>query len=338
MVFGTAPGKLGTPEPQTKNHCQHKRMQIIAIDLGGTNIKIGLIEKGRLLISANVAIPSSENFMAVLPTIEGQVTKMTEATDRKKISAIGMAFPTIVDSDRMKLLYKYVKYHDANELDLTAWVQEKWNAPLVMENDARAALVGEWQYGAGQGVKDLLMITIGTGIGSAALVNGQLIKGSHYLAGNLGGHMSIRFDGRRCNCGNVGCLESEASSWALPDILKQQPGYAESPFAEGEKADFETVFRLAAEGHEFAVAARNRCLKIWAAGIQNLVYAYDPERVVIGGGVMKSADVILPFIQNKLNHAAWLPKHAPEVVAAQQPNWAGVLGMSYLAKQKTKSN
>jgi glucokinase len=99
----------------------------------------------------------------------------------------------------------------------------------------------------------------------------------------------------------------------------------------GEDPDFEAVFRLAAAGEKFALSVRASCLEVWAAGILNLVYAYDPERIVIGGGVMHSAEVILPFIQNKINQAAWLPENAVTVVAAQQPDWAGVLGMGHLA-------
>jgi glucokinase len=305
-------------------------MAVIALDLGGTRIKFGLVENGQMLASANVAV-SSERFAGAMPVIESQVEKLLAEVGKENIEGIGMAFPTIVDSDRMRLLYKYVKYNDANDLDLAGWAKSTWGAKLVMENDARAALIGEWQQGAGVGVDNLVMVTIGTGVGSAALINGRLIKGSHYLAGNLGGHMAVNFDGVRCNCGNVGCLESEASSWALPELLKRQPGYADSPFSEGEKPDFEAVFRLANEGEHFAAAVRERSLEAWATGILNLVYAYDPERVVIGGGVMKSADVILPYLQNKINQAAWLPENAVEVVAAQQPDWAGVLGMGYLA-------
>lgn len=312
-------------------------MPIIALDLGGTRIKFGLVENGQLLASANVAV-SSESFAGVMPVIETQVEKLLVAAGREKIEGIGMAFPTIVDSDRMQLLYKYTKYNDANDLDLAGWAKTTWGVPLSMENDARAALIGEWQYGAGKGMDNLVMVTLGTGVGSAAMVNGRLLKGSHYLAGNLGGHMAVSFNGSRCNCGNIGCLESEASSWALPGILKRQPGYAESPFFEGEKPDFEAVFRLAAAEEPFSLAVRNRCLEAWATGLLNLVYAYDPERVVIGGGVMHSADVILPFIQNKMNHAAWLPPNAVEVLAAQQPDWAGVLGMGYLALKTTQKN
>ncbi len=313
-------------------------MPIAALDLGGTRIKFGLVENGQLLASANVEVPSSESFAAVLPIIEMQVAKMLAEIGHQQIEGLGMAFPTIVDSDRNRLLYKYVKYNDANDLNLTAWAKEKWNAPLAMENDARAALVGEWQCGAGKGVDNLVMVTIGTGFGSGAMINGRLIKGSHYLAGNLGGHSILNFDGVKCNCGNTGCVESEASSWALPDILKRQEGFENSAFNQGEKQDFEAVFHLAADGDAFAIQVRDHCLNVWATAVLNLIFAFDPERIIIGGGVMKSADVILPFIQHKINHAAWLPKNAFEVVEASQPDWAGVLGMAYLANKLNTSS
>jgi glucokinase len=305
-----------------------------ALDLGGTRIKFGLISNGQCVVTSSLAIPSSERFATVLPLIEAEIYRMMRESGFTRLDGIGMAFPTIVDSDRMRLLYQYVKYTDANDLDLTTWAKARWNATLAMENDARAALVGEWQFGAGKGVDNLVMVTLGTGVGSAALVNGRLLKGSHYLAGNLGGHQTIRFDGKRCNCGNVGCLESEASSWALPEMIKRHALYPESPFAQGENSDFEAVFRLATAGDSLAISIRDHCLEAWAAGILNLVYAYDPDRIVLGGGVMHSAALILPFIQQKIAQAAWLPANAVQVVAAQQPDWAGVLGMGYLGTTK----
>jgi glucokinase len=309
-------------------------MPVVAMDLGGTRIKFGVIDEGKLVSTASIVVPSSEHFAAVLPDIERQIDTMLQEGGYDSLQGVGMAFPTIVDSDNMRLLYKYVKYNDANDLDLKGWARSRWNAPLAMENDARAALVGEWQYGAGQGADNLVMITIGTGVGSAAMMNGRLIKGTNYLAGNIGGHQIIRFDGVRCNCGNTGCLESEASSWALPDILKNHPGYAGTAFESGnEQPDFEAVFRLAASGDPFALSVRNRCMDVWFNGILNLIFAFDPEKVIIGGGVMHSAEVILPYIQHKIDHASWLPDHPARMVAARQPDWAGVLGAGYLASK-----
>ncbi|MEO0006967.1 MAG: hypothetical protein RJA20_1163 [Bacteroidota bacterium] len=309
-------------------------MPVVAMDLGGTRIKFGVIDEGKLVSTASIVVPSSEHFAAVLPDIERQIDTMLQEGGYDSLQGVGMAFPTIVDSDNMRLLYKYVKYNDANDLDLKGWARSRWNAPLAMENDARAALVGEWQYGAGQGADNLVMITIGTGVGSAAMMNGRLIKGTNYLAGNIGGHQIIRFDGVRCNCGNTGCLESESSSWALPDILKNHPGYAGTAFESGnEQPDFEAVFRLAASGDPFALSVRNRCMDVWFNGILNLIFAFDPEKVIIGGGVMHSAEVILPYIQHKIDHASWLPDHPARMVAARQPDWAGVLGAGYLASK-----
>jgi glucokinase len=295
-----------------------------------------VIDEGKLVSTASIVVPSSEHFATVLPDIERQIDTMLRDGGYDSLQGVGMAFPTIVDSDNMKLLYKYVKYNDANDIDLKGWARSKWNAPLAMENDARAALVGEWQYGAGQGSDNLVMITIGTGVGSAALMNGRLLKGTNYLAGNIGGHQIIRFDGVKCNCGNTGCLESEASSWALSDILKKHPGYAGSAFESGEaRPDFEAIFRMAGAGDSFALSVRNRCMDVWFNGILNLIFSFDPEKVIIGGGVMHSADVILPYIQDKIDHASWLPANPARMVAAQQPDWAGVLGAGYLVSRTT---
>ncbi len=306
-------------------------MAVIALDLGGTRVKAGLVEGGTLLSATNVAVPSSDSFTALMPLLEEVIDGLLADAGRPAVKGLGISFPTIVDSDHMRLLYQYVKYADANNLDLAGWVRRNWGVPLFMENDARAALVGEWRYGAGQGTQNLLMVTIGTGVGSAVLMDGRLLKGSRYMAGNLGGHQVVRFDGRPCNCGNTGCLESEASSWSLPQLVRRTEGFDGSPFADGVPPDFEHLFAWAAQGDPFACTVRRHCLEAWAAGISNFIYAFDPEMVVLGGGVMKSADVIMPFIRRHIDRLAWLPEKAVTLAAASQPDWAGVLGMGYLA-------
>src|SRR3990170_7444612 len=108
------------------------------------------------------------------------------------------------------------------------WAMERWGVPLVLENDARAALVGEWQYGAGKDCDNVVLITLGTGVGTAALINGKLLHGKHFLAGSLGGHMSINLHGDVCNCGNLGCVESEASTWALQKLVTRDRNFHSS--------------------------------------------------------------------------------------------------------------
>ena len=130
------------------------------------------------------------------------------------------------------------------KLDLNLWAKTNWNVPVVIENDARAALIGEWQYGAGKGSDNILMVTLGTGMGSAVLIEGKLLRGRNFLAGNLGGHMSIDFEGDECNCGNIGCVETAGSTWALSKNLKKIENYKSSQLYNLSSFGFKDVFEF----------------------------------------------------------------------------------------------
>lgn len=304
----------------------------IGIDMGGTMIKIGVVNEGKLIAIKKFDASSHLSLKERLHEIEIEVDKLLVENNCTAMG-IGLAFPGIVDSDKMKILSKYVKYSDASALDLKQWAREKWNVPLALENDARAALIGEWQYGAGRGANNLVLITLGTGVGSAVLIEGKLLKGRNYLAGNLGGHMTINMNGSLCNCGNVGCLETEASSWALNEKVKATPGFNQSRLANEAEINFYTLFDIARQGDQMAVNIRNQCLQAWSLGIINLIHAYDPDRLIVGGGIMKSKDEIIPVIEKMIDQHAWSPTGSIKIVAADQVEFAGILGVSYLMNQ-----
>jgi len=188
------------------------------------------------------------------------------------------------------------------------------------------ALLGEQYAGAARGFDDVVMTTLGTGIGGAAMIGGALIRGKHAQAGCLGGHLPVLFNGRTCTCGNIGCPEAEAAGWSVPLVARDWPGYADSALGKDEPVNFEKLFRFAAQGDRVAVALRDRCLHIWAASTTGLIHAYDPEIVVYGGGVMKSADIIIPFVQAYVEKHAWTPWGKVKVRVAELGNNAGLLG------------
>jgi glucokinase len=170
------------------------------------------------------------------------------------------------------------------------------------------------------------MITLGTGIGGAAMIEGKLLRGKHAQAGCLGGHLPAKVGGRSCTCGAIGCLEAEASGWSLPFLANEWTGFSASKLAGQDNIDFKLLFELAAAGDRVAVEVLDYCLKVWATGAVGLIHAYDPERIVIGGGVMRSAAVILPYIQAYVKQHAWTPWGKVEVVTAQLGNDAGLFG------------
>jgi len=306
----------------------------VGIDMGGTRIKIGLVRDGELVVTTNIPASAHVSLAQRLEEIAVEVNRLLEL-HKLTPRGIGIAFPGIVDAQRKKILSKYVKYPDAREIDLEAWAKKKWRIPLAVENDARAALIGEWQYGAGRNCNDLVLITLGTGVGSAVLTDGKLLRGKYHLAGNLGGHLSINLHGDECNCGHTGCVESEASTWALQKNVPRHPDFKASALALEPEIDFNSVFKCARQGDKFAMQVQENCLKAWAVAIVNLIVAYDPGRVVIGGGIMKSKDVIIPYVENMIKKNNWINDNPIELVAAEQVEYAGILGMYYLLPQVT---
>lgn len=306
----------------------------IGIDMGGTSIKLGLVSNGVIIDSAKVPASAHVTLQQRLHELIDPVDAMLKKHGAE-IAGVGIAFPGIVDSDEKRILSRYVKYPDAQKVDFAAWAQRAWRTSFAIENDARAALLGEWQYGAGRGCQDLVLITLGTGVGSAVMINGKLLRGKHYRSGNLGGHMSVNLHGRKCNCGNTGCVESEASTWALQEYLHDYPGFPASALSGERELGFESVIFWAERGDALALKVKESCLKAWSFGILNLLLAFDPEKVVIGGGIMKSKHAIIPFVKEMMQKNTWISDNKIEVVAAEQVEHAGILGMALLASEKT---
>jgi len=312
-------------------------MRALAIDLGGTHATCAVVEETRILGSQVVTTDGAKGLQSVLPlfaktfhAVAGQA-----GVSLKDCSGLAFSFCGLVDARTGKVVSTNQKYDDAPGLDLVAWSQREFDLPLKIENDARMALLGEWYAGAARGFDDVVMTTLGTGIGGAAMIGGKLLRGKHAQAGCLGGHLPVSFEGRTCTCGNIGCAEAEASGWALPLVAKDMPGFAKSPLAREPQVNFEALFRLAAQGDPVARTLRDRCLQVWAAGTTGLIHAYDPEVVVFGGGVMKSADIIVPFIQSYVEKHAWTPWGKVKVRAAELGNNAGLLGAVPLLAEKS---
>lgn len=305
------------------------RTYYIGIDLGGTRVKIGLVTGGevvaRKIIPANAAGGLQESFPAVQKEIDGLLQSYRQT--RTTLGGIGLAFPGLVDTSSQRILSTNKKYDDALTVDVPEWVRKHWNVPFFIDNDARMAAVGEWKYGAGRDTNDLVIMTIGTGIGTSAIIEGKLLRGRHFQAGCLGGHISVQYEGRECTCGNKGCLEAYGSIWSLEGRVKEAEGFGSSKLSRVKTIDFEALFTAAEEGDGLALRIRKNCFDVWAAGIVNLVHAYDPEVVVLGGGVMGSADKILPYLTEKVHRHAWCPWGQVELRATQLHSDAGITGV-----------
>jgi len=309
---------------------------IIGIDFGGTRIKLGLVHQAKLLDTEIIEAKSAEAIGPRLPDIENWIKSIFR---RNKIpidqlTGIGAAFPSIVDSRAMRVLTANNKYPDAGDIDMKKWALEVFGVSFVMENDARLALIGEWQYGAGKGFEDIVMVTLGTGYGAAALIEGRLLRGKHFVAGCMGGHLSINYHGTPCWCGNVGCVEAEASSWRLKDLANSSPKFSSSLLSQIPEIDYEHVFRLAEQHDPLSQALKSHSIRAWAFGMVNLVHAYDPELVIVSGGIIKQNDGILTDFQEIIQAHTWNTWGTPKVVKALWPEENAILGCEYLLNQQ----
>ncbi len=303
-------------------------MKALAIEFGGTHATCGLVDDRNILAHETIDTDRAKSLIAVLPRIADTFRGLLKSAslDFQDCAGIGVGMAALIDGRVGKVLSTNDKYPDALGFDLDRWSHESFGIPLRLENDARLALLGEVYAGAARGYNDAVMMTLGTGIGGVAMIEGKLLRGKHGQAGCLGGHIPALYNGRACTCGAIGCAEAEAAGWSLPFVVKEWPGISESALAKYPDVGFKELFEEAKRGDKVATAIRDRCLNIWAADAVGLVHSFDPEIIVIGGGVMKSADVIIPYVEHYVQKHAWTPWGKVKVRAAELGNNAALLG------------
>ncbi len=300
---------------------------VLAIDLGGTHATCGLVSDEKVISSTTVDFEDTLKLTPLLPRIEDALRSLLRDFDSgcEHIAGIGVGFCGIVDTRHNRIAATNGKYVDAPETDLQAWAKSKFGLPLRLENDTRMALLGECFAGAGRGETDVVMFTLGTGIGGVAMMDGRPLQGKHGQAGVLGGHIPVRVGGRRCTCGGIGCAETEAGGWSLPLVSKEWPGFEQSALARGE-INFRNLFACAESGDRVALEIRRHCLDVWAMVAVAAVHSFDPDVLIYGGGIMRSGEIILRHIREHLTRYAWTPWGQVDVQAAELGDAAPLLG------------
>lgn len=309
-------------------------MYYIGIDLGGTVIKIGVIFRGQIIAGKRLEANSKSGLKPQLESIADAITHLLIeiGIPSENLGGIFLAFPGIVDVRNKQVISTNAKYDDAPSIDLQRWCIEHWNIPFAIDNDARAATVGEWQFGAAHGKENIVMMTIGTGIGTGVVLEGRLLYGQHYRAGSLGGHLTVDYKGRQCTCGNIGCVEAHASSFFLPQIVCNNEKLSLKFRKDTTNYDFKNLFEQASSGVVDAKQVVENCMDVWSVAIVNYIHAYDPQMVILGGGIMKSKNLILPYIRDKVNTLAWCPEEKIEIVASTLGDNAALVAAEYYFK------
>lgn len=299
-------------------------MGVLCIDFGGTEIKLGVLEGSRLL--ATTALPNA-GAEGDLDTVAAAAFRFAEPFD-----AVGIALPGVVDRATASLVAAHGKYAWALGRDFAAWSRDTFGRPAAVENDARAALLGETVHGCAAGARDAVLVTLGTGIGTAALVDGVLLRGPHDHAGILGGHITVELDGPACTCGNVGCAEAVASTWALHRDAAADPRLAEALApSHGVAPGLKDL--VAHAGDAVVGPVLDRYVRAWSAAIVGMCHAYDPQTVIVSGGAMRSSSVLLPRLTALVHQHLWSSSFRPPLISPDAPEHSVLLGLSAAARK-----
>ena len=294
-------------------------MKILGIDIGGTAIKIGLInEHGEILESREIPTLVKEGGEALINKIL-KIIGEYENLDRIGISTAGQ-----VDFLEGKIIFATENIPGWTGMEIKKRIEQIYNLPIVVENDVNAASMGEALYGAVIGYKSFLCIAFGTGIGGAIIENTKIYRGAFGSAGESG-HIITHGVGRQCNCGGTGCYETYASTSALVNTAKKELNI--------KYMDGKTIFNLLEEGNICIKRILHEWLYEIIIGLVSLVHIFNPSLLILGGGIM-----VRPYIVNYIKKN--LPKYLMtnnkmvKIVGAKLGNNAGILGVANMAMKK----
>lgn len=307
----------------------------LAIDLGGTRIKAGVVVGHEVVAQRIVATEDEQGFERVLQNI----IDVGEALLREHpASAVGISLPGVVDGERGTLLDVRKNLIGLIGFPLVDTLQRRFNLPVAVENDARLYGLGELVAGAARDVANVVCLTLGTGIGCCMVQDGYILRGSHGTGGVLGGHMTIETYGPPCTCGNIGCVEVFCSAPALIAAMRARLATApDHPFNAIESLTPEQILAAAATSDGPAAEVLAGYIRHLSAAVVSYIHVYDPDVVVIGGGIMHGAEQILPPLQEYVRAHAWTSPPRPiPVRAAALGDSAALVGAAALARGQAR--
>ena len=305
--------------------------QRIGIDVGGTNVKIALVsDKGKIIYSNSIPTRAEMGYEYTVNSMKDAIKDLLKETKMKTtdIEGMGFGFPGQIDCQKgiVRLAPNIPGWVN---VPIASIMEKEFGIPTRVDNDVRTAALGELNYGAGVGCKNLVCITVGTGIGSGLVINGKLVRGASNAAGEIG-HIKLNMDGGPlCGCGDRGCLEAYASG---PYIR----GGKSTKYRELANPDITPyiVAVAAKEGDPVAKQIFRIMGEYIGMGLTSVVNLLNPEKIIIGGGVAEAGDILLEPIRETIQKRAMtIQKEAVKIVPAQLGNTAGVIGASLLIKQ-----
>lgn len=310
----------------------------IGIDVGGTNIKIALVnEQGSIIYSNSIPTRAEMGYEYTINSMKEAIRDLLKETksEASDIEGMGFGFPGQIDCQRgvVRLAPNIPGWVDVPIAEI---MEKEFGITTRVDNDVRCAALGELNFGAGVGCENLICITVGTGIGSGLIINGKLVRGASNAAGEIG-HIKLDITGGPlCGCGDRGCLEAFASGPSIVAMAEEYiKGGKSTKYRELANPDITpyVVSEAAKQGDPVAKRIFTIMGEYIGVGLASVVNLLNPEKIIIGGGVAAAGDILMnPIKETLVKRAMPISGAAVEVVPAQLGNTAGVIGASLLIK------
>lgn len=314
---------------------------VVGIDIGGTNLVVGVVAEDGSELVGLVSEPTlpEQGADAVISRIVKLARASIAQARGRDVAGVGIGSPGPLDTRRgIVLLTPNLGWFD---LPLRDRLAEALELPATLDNDANCAVFGEWWRGAARGAKAVVGLTIGTGIGGGIVLNGRIYHGASDVAGEIG-HMTIDLTGRRCKCGNYGCLEAYASGPAIAARAREGveagaetalPQYVDGDLT---RMTAQVVYEAAHDGDTYALDVVRETAKFLGAGVANMINVFNPEVVVICGGVTLAGDRLFVPLRSDVMQRAFRPAvTACRIVPGALTGTAGVYGAAAVFMQRT---
>ena len=313
-------------------------MYTLGIDMGGTHTAIGLVQERKILSVTEFPTRTENGVDSYIDELYSHVQSFLQDKNisMEQIQAIGMGVPGNVNQDTG--MVEYANNLGFSNVPFQKNLEKRFGVPVRVDNDANLAALGEYLL-SGSDVRSFVMVTLGTGIGAGIILDGNIYRGINFAEGELG-HMSIAFDGRRCNCGRRGCFEAYASASALMGQIKRQMGRERDSLlwklTEGNKKNIngKKFFQAVEQKDNVACKILDRYTDYLAEGLINIINILQPEELVIGGGISGAWELFLPQTKEKIAQKVYSRESEKntEIRAARFGNDAGIIGAAALCE------
>jgi len=308
---------------------------VFAVDLGGTHLRAATIdENGRIHFRLKQKTPATNDPREIVSALiaAARVCDERSAVEGKSIGSISIVVPGTVNVRAGKIL-TIPNVPCLDSFELSAELRSALGRPVILENDANAAAVGEMWQGAARGHHTMVCVTLGTGVGGGIILDGKLWHGANDSAGEIGHTCVEPFGGVACGCGSRGCLEVYASATAIVRMAREgRPRHPSSSLNVSDDLTAASVFVAGKAGDPLAVEVFHRMGDYLGIGLANLINILNPEMIVIGGGVANGWELFEEHMRHQVDeHAFPLPASEVKIVPAECGDDAGLLGAARLA-------